>query len=110
MTVFARSPAAYEALKNFDALQLPFKSLLQSYAGTILHELGASKKCMVAQYVLFKNKCEKQGKHPPQSDGVLVFNEVKVACQPMWYSRSQTLTGLAMTSKDMSSLVDATVS
>jgi len=43
------------------------------------------------------------GKHP---DGVLVFDEVKVACQLMWNSRSQTLTGLAMTSKDLSSLTD----
>ena len=51
-------------------------------------------------------ECKKQGKHPPQSDGVVVFDEVKVACQLMWNSRSQTLTGLAMTSKDMSSLTD----
>jgi len=56
--------------------------------------------------VLFKTGCEKQGKHSPQSDGVSVFNEVKVACQLMWNSRNQTMTGLAMTSKDMSSLVD----
>lgn len=41
------------------------------------------------------------------SDGVLVFDEVKVACQLMWNSRNQTLTGLAMTSKEMSSLTDA---
>ena len=40
------------------------------------------------------------------SDGVLVFDELKVACQLMWNSRSQTLTGLAMTSKDLSSLTD----
>ena len=38
-------------------------------------------------------------KHPQKSDGVLVFDEVKVVCQLMWNSRSQALTGLAMTSK-----------
>ena len=47
------------------------------------------------QYVLFKAECEKKGKHPPKSDGVLVFDEVKVASQ-MWNSRNQTLTWLAM--------------
>ena len=40
------------------------------------------------------------GKHKPQGDGVLIFDEVKVACQLIWKSRSQTLSGLAMTSKD----------
>ena len=109
LAIFTRSPAAYEALKGFYVLQLPSRSLLQSYTGAFLHKPGASKKCIadqVAQYVLFKTECKKQGKHPPQSDGVLIFDEVKVACQIMWNSRNQTLSGLAMTSKDMSSLVD----
>ena len=101
MAIFTRSAAAYEALKSFDILQLPSRSLLQSYTGTFLHEPGASKKCIVdqvAQYVLFKSECEKWGKRPPQSDGVLVFDEVKVGCQLMWNSRNQSLTGLAMSS------------
>ena len=46
------------------------------------------------------------GKHKPQGDGALIFDEVKVACQLIWNSRSQTLSGLAMTSKDLSSLND----
>ena len=109
LVIFTRSPAAYKALKNFDILQLPSQSLLQSYTGTFLHDPDTNSKCIVdqvAQYVLFKAECEKQGKHPSRSDGVLVFDEVKVACQLMWNSRNQTLTGLAMTSKDMSSLTD----
>ena len=50
--------------------------------------------------------CVYLGKHKPQGDGVLIFDEVKVACQLVWNSRSQTLSGLAMTSKDLSSLND----
>ena len=46
------------------------------------------------------------GKRKPQGDGVLIFDEVKVACQLIWNSRSQALTGLAMTQKGMSSLND----
>ena len=105
LVIFTRSPAAYEALKNFDILQLPSQSLLQSYTGTFLHDPGTTAD-QVAQYVLFKAECEKQGKHPSRSDGVLVFDEVKVACQLTWNSTTQTLIGLAMTSKDMSSLTD----
>ena len=90
-------------------MQLPSRSLLQSYTGTFLHEPGASSNSIsdqVAQYVLFKAECEKQGKHLPKSDGVLVFDEVKVACQLMWNSRNNALSGLAMTNKDLMSLTD----
>ena len=100
---------AYKALKGFDILQLSSRSLLQLYTGAFLHDLGTSKKCIddqVSQYVLFKSKCQRQGKHVPQSDGVLMFDEMKVACQLMWNSRNQTLSGLAMTADDMSSLID----
>ena len=106
LAIFTRSAAAYEALKNFDILQLPSRSLLQSYTGTFLHEPGASSNSISDQYVLFKTKCEKQGKHLPKSDGVLVFDEVKVACQLTWNSRNNTLSGLAMTSKYLMSVTD----
>lgn len=109
LAVYSRSPAAYEALKSFKILQLPSKSTLQSYTGTFLHEPGASHQCIadqVAQFVIFKSDCVKQGKHVPQGDGVIIFDEVKVACQLMWNSRSQTLSGLAMTNKDLSLLND----
>ena len=46
------------------------------------------------------------GKHRPQGDGVLIFDEVKVACQLIWNSRSQKLLGLCMTHQDLLSLND----
>jgi len=85
LVVYKRSPAA---LKSFKILQLPSKSL-QSYMGAFLHEPGASNQCIEDQYVIFKSKCVKQGKREPQRDGVIIFDEVKVACQLMWNSRSQ---------------------
>lgn len=81
----------------------------ESYTGALLHDPGKSRKCIidpVAQYVLFKSECERQGKHSPWSDGVVVFDEMKVACHLMWHSRSQTLSGLTLTTEDMSSLID----
>jgi len=65
LAIFARSPAAYEALKSFEILQLPSRSTLQPYTGTFLHEPGASGQCIadqVAQYIVFKAECEKEGK------------------------------------------------
>ena len=46
------------------------------------------------------------GKHRPQGDGVLIFDKVKVACQLVWNSRNQKLSGLAMTHNDLWSLID----
>jgi len=83
LAVYSRSPAAYEALKRFKILQLPSKSTLQSYTGAFLHEPGASHQCIedqVAQYVIFKSECIKQGKREPKGDGVIIFDKVKVAC------------------------------
>ena len=37
---------------------------------------------------------------------MLIFDEVKVACQLIWNSRSQKLSGLCMTHQDLSSLND----
>ena len=40
LAVFVRSPAAYEALKEFGMMQLPSRSTLQSYTGAFLDEPG----------------------------------------------------------------------
>jgi len=56
LAISARSPAAYEALKSFEILQLPSRSPLQSYTSAFLHEPGTTISCIadqVAQYVLF---------------------------------------------------------
>ena len=40
LAVYVRSPAAYEALKSFNLLQLPSKATLQAYTGAFLDEPG----------------------------------------------------------------------
>lgn len=109
LAVYVRSPAAYEALKSFDILQLPARSTLQAYTGAFLHEPGASCesiKDQIAQFVLYCQQRQKDGKKESQKDGVLIFDEVKVINRLMWNSRSQKLIGLSMTHKEMSSLSD----
>lgn len=107
--MYTRSPAAYEALKSFQILQLPSRSTLQSYTSSFLHEPGANDRCIVDQiaaYMVFKEEVRRSGKLEPQGDGVLMFDEVKVACQLIWNSRNNQLIGLAMTHKDQASLQD----
>jgi len=56
--------------------------------------------------MIYKEKCVKNGKTEQKGYGVLIFDEVKVACQLMWNSRSQKLMGLAMTHDEQASLLD----
>ena len=54
----------------------------------------------------YKSETVRLGKQEPKGDGALIFDEVKVACQLMWNSRSNQLIGLAMTPQDLASLDD----
>ena len=80
LAVYVRSLAAYEALKSFNIMQLPSKSTLQSYTGAFLHEAGACSKSIIKQVTQYKSFCElhKDKGARPMSDGVLIFDEVKV--------------------------------
>ena len=72
--MFVRSPAAYEALKSFNILQLLSRSTLQSYTGACSESISKQ----VETYEALLKQCEKEGKLIPKSDGVLIFDEVKV--------------------------------
>ena len=107
--MYTRSPAAYKALQSFGILKLPSKSTIQTYTGAFMHAPGATNVCIVdqvARYVTFKEECHKLGNQEPKGDGVLLFDEVEVACQLMWNSRSHQLLGLAMTPEDLCLLND----
>ena len=109
LAVFIRSPAAYEALKSFNILSLPSRSTIQAYTGAFLHEAGASHDSILKQvesYELFKEACRSSGKRLPKSDGVLIFDEVKVVSSLIWNSRNHQLIGLAMSETDQASLQD----
>ena len=90
-------------------LQLPSCSTLQAHTGAFLNYPGASSNCIISQlanYAIFKEECHKQGKKQPQGGSALIFDEVKVACQLMWNSRSNKLIGLAMSHKEQASLLN----
>jgi len=81
LAVFVRSPAAYEALKDFNIIQLPSRATLQAYTGTFHHEADASSKSTASQvtrYRAFQESCKAENKEVPKADGALIFDEVKV--------------------------------
>ena len=49
LAVFVRSPAAYEALKDFNIMQLPSRATLQAYTGAFLHEAGTCSESIASQ-------------------------------------------------------------
>jgi len=109
LAVFVRSPAAYEALKDFNIMQLPSRATLQAYTGAFLHEAGASSESIASQvtrYRAFQESCKAENKEVPKADGALIFDEVKVISSLMWNSRNHRIIGLAMSSEDQSTLHD----
>jgi hypothetical protein len=108
LAIFTRSPAAYEALKSFNILQLPSRSTLQAYTGAFLHQPGTNNECISDQVVQYLIHCRERerGKKKSEHAGVLVFVEVKVISRLLWNSRSQTLIGLSMGREEMSTLSD----
>ena len=109
LAVFIRSPAAYEALKSFDILQLPSRATLQAYTGAFQHEAGAATESIskqVERYRIFQKSCEAEKKRMTLPTGVLVFDEVKVVSSLMWNSRSHRIIRLAMTEETQASLHD----
>lgn len=58
------------------------------------------------QYKKFQDEHKLIDQHPPESDGVLIFDEVHVISRLMWNSRSQRIVGFAMTPDDLPNLLD----
>lgn len=87
--MFTRSPAAYEALKSYQILNLPSVSSLKQFtsantqaAGLNLPHLHDAK----LTYAAYKVERKDQGFPEPKDTGVLVFDEVKVVMKVHWNS------------------------
>lgn len=90
-------------------LKLPSVSSLKAFTGSNLEGPGEIQKRLsesYAQYQLLVEQKKAQGMKPPLGEGVLIFDEVKVAMKVSWNSRNEELVGLAMTSDEMRSLQD----
>ena len=55
---------------------------------------------------MFKEQNDQPSKVSPESDGVFIFDEVRVISRLMWNSRSERVIGFAMTHEDMANFLD----
>lgn len=79
LSIFARSPAAYHALKDIGMFQLPCDRTLRGYMSSCLPGIHTDMLLEQAEkYRLFKQKQIKDGLPMPTGEGVLMWDEVKV--------------------------------
>ena len=106
LAVYARSPAAYESLRNFRLFKLPsvadYKSCYNETAG----EGEVRLKEEMIMYRKRQDEATQCGKPVPFGEGALIFDEVKVKAKLQWNSRDNSLVGYAMNEEDMASLTD----
>jgi hypothetical protein len=109
LSVYTRSPAAYNAFKNWNIFNLPSRSAMQKYSTTLLHESGAYFDYIEDQrkkYDMYVKECEEKGWKKLLSEGALILDEVKVIGKVAWNSKNGKLCGLAMDDKQMPFLAD----
>lgn len=110
LAIYTRSPAAYDAISSFKVLQLPSVSTLSSYSKSNLESSGEVEVRLAEESCCYKARVQQHleaGKNlPPIGEGVLIFDEVKVAAKLHWNSRDDSLVGHAMTPDDMATLQD----
>ena len=77
LAIYSRSPAAYDALKSFNILNLPSRSTMQAYTSCFLHEGWEFVSKQVSLHGKFKQNSKKAGKKMPMGDEVLILMRLK---------------------------------
>ena len=109
LAVYARSPAAYHALRSFRLLQLPSVSTLQQFKSSYTERTGEVESRLKEECDIYhqrQQEAKEKGKLVPLGEGSLIFDEVKVTAKLQWNSRDNSLVGYAMTGDEMASMND----
>lgn len=110
LAIYSRSPAAFEALQDFNILQLPGVATLKSYIRSNKEAPGECAERLANERHHYNIKVQEHlqaGKrNPPLSEGALIADEVKVAAKLHWNSRDDSLVGHSMTPLELSTLQD----
>ena len=105
LAVYSRSPAAFEALKSLNIIQLPSRSSLQAFLSSHQNEPGVKEESLALQFELYsQHKAEKSP--TPTGDGILIFDEVRVQGKVIWNSKNNQILGIAVNSDDLPFLHD----
>ena len=109
LSIYNRSPAAYEAFKSWEIFNLPSRSTLKQYSTTLHHNEGTYYDYIEHQRQLyddFTKQHEKEGFKKPLGEGVLILDEVKVISKVGWNCKDGKLLGLAMETSQIPFLGD----
>ncbi len=109
LAVYTRSPTAYEALRAFGILQLPCISTLKSFTAFNFEKPGFSEERLSharRQYDEMVRGRRAAGETVPFSEGILIFDEVKVGLKLHYHAKTGQFIGLAMSSDEVGSLHD----
>ena len=82
LSIFSRSPAAYHAVRSLGIFQLPCDRTLRGYMYKYSSSPGISEEAlleMAEKYKVFKEERVEAGYPRPVSEGVLMWDEVKVS-------------------------------
>ena len=109
LAIYTRSPTAYEALRGFGILQLPGVSSLKTFTSFNVETPGFNEERLAyarRQYNAMVREKEELGEPAPFSEGILIFDEVKVGLKVHYHAKTQKLIGLAMSPDELASLHD----
>ena len=109
LSVFSRSPAAYEALRSFNILTLPSVSTLKTFMRPNVEDPGPVYGRMAEEqknYQMLQEFQRKLGKPVPAFEGALIFDEVKVTASIYWNAKSNKFISHALTHENMSTVHD----
>lgn len=107
--MYTRSPTAYEALRGFGILKLPCVSSLKAFTSFNLENSGFNEERLAHARKLYDEMLKEKrssGELEPLSEGILIYDEVKVGSKVHYHAKTGKLIGLAMTSDELGSLHD----
>ena len=108
VAIYTRS-TVYEALCGFRILQLPGVSTLKTFTSFHVETPGFNEEQLAhacRQYDAMVREKSDSGVPAPFSEGILIFDEVKVGSKVHYYAQTQKLIGLAMSADELASLHD----
>ena len=108
LSVYSRSPAAYEALKGFGILQLPGISSLKSYSSFNLENPGVCEEGLAVARGQYQQIIDEKptAVRVPNWEGILIFDEAKVGLKIHHHTKTGNFIGLAKLSEELGSLHD----
>ena len=109
LSIYCRSPAAYESFKSWNIFKLPSKYSLKQFTTALLHDSGPYYEYLkdhALKYVSYKKECTDNGRAMPLGEGVLILDEVKVVGKVAWNSKNGKLCGIAMETDECAYVAD----